>query len=404
MNFVRFLVVLEITSLYLFCAVVFFACQGDEKSKVSIVKSGDVEVIQILDPDDDSEVYLSEFVKEVKIVPLESSPECLIGKVRRIEVSDSGVYILDRHQQDRIFKFDLDGKFVGTVGTLGRSAEEYVELTDFDVEGDTVYIFDRLTDRVFVYDGNGMLVRITDKLSSDGFNFSVRKGMFYLYRSGQSASAGRFSVYDSDGRFIKGYFSDHEWRADGERADVLHGNSYAGGLPFVTPNSDTVYCVSGDTMSAVYSIDFGKHSPTPEDRKVMREEGTSLDYEWYIRKDYAIAVERLNIFPGLFYFEYLYRGVGRPVFFDLETKRYRNSYNVIDDLSFLYFSPPMTAYGNQLVSVYNPESAEHNLDFIERVTDMGWKVTEQGKASYAMLKKVAENVLDQNIILIFYEI
>lgn len=136
----------------------------------------------------------------------------------------------------------------------------------------------------------------------------------------------------------------------------------------------------------------------------MREEGTSLDYEWYIRKDYAIAVERLNIFPGLLYFEYLYRGVGRPVFFDLETKRYRNSYNVIDDLSFLYFSPPMTAYGNQLVSVYNPESAEHNLDFIERVTDMGWKVTEQGKANYAMLKKVAENVLDQNIILIFYEI
>lgn len=142
---------------FLFCVIVFFACQGDGKSKVSIVRSGDVEVIQIFDPDDDSEVYLSEFVKEVKIVPLESSPECLIGKVRRIEVSDSGVYILDRHQQDRIFKFDLDGKFVGTVGTLGRSAEEYMELTDFDVEGDTVYIFDRLTDRVFVYDGNGML-------------------------------------------------------------------------------------------------------------------------------------------------------------------------------------------------------------------------------------------------------
>lgn len=77
--------------------------------------------------EEEREVLLSEIAKEVKIIPLETKPECLVAQVTRgmIQMADHHLFI---PCSEGILQFTEDGKFVRSVARRGQGPGEYTDV------------------------------------------------------------------------------------------------------------------------------------------------------------------------------------------------------------------------------------------------------------------------------------
>jgi len=114
----------------------------------------DIEIIKIVFPGQDSVVYLSDFVKNVKVIPLEFSDQSIIGAIEKMKVHNDRIYIHDRHHPS-LLVFDIEGKFLYTIGSLGKGKEEYVDLTSFEVNDKGVFIYSYYPSEIHHYDYEG---------------------------------------------------------------------------------------------------------------------------------------------------------------------------------------------------------------------------------------------------------
>lgn len=101
-------------------------------------------------------ILLSSYFKGVRTIILESNKDCLIGFVNKIQVFDGYIYILDSSKTKSLFVFDMEGKFIRKIGSLGNAPGEYLELNDFtlDTESRIIYLCD-LKNRVHKYRSDG---------------------------------------------------------------------------------------------------------------------------------------------------------------------------------------------------------------------------------------------------------
>ena len=60
----------------------------------------------------------SEDLSIVGIVPLETGPDLLVGDIRKIQVTDDAIVILDSRQE--VFLFNGEGKLISKLGRKGR--------------------------------------------------------------------------------------------------------------------------------------------------------------------------------------------------------------------------------------------------------------------------------------------
>jgi len=101
-------------------------------------------------------VNLSSIGKEVSYIPLETTPECLIQKIYKVEFSDSYIFIRD---YEKILQFAKNGKFIRQVGSAGRGPGEYSNIRDFCInkQQEEVYIICLYPSRLLIFDFNGIL-------------------------------------------------------------------------------------------------------------------------------------------------------------------------------------------------------------------------------------------------------
>ena len=74
---------------------------------------------------------VSDFVKEIRYIPLETNSKIFIGNIKEIKIHDEKMYISDDKNVLNIF--DMTGRHLSTLNRLGRGPEEYLSLTDFEV-------------------------------------------------------------------------------------------------------------------------------------------------------------------------------------------------------------------------------------------------------------------------------
>lgn len=152
-----------------------------------------------------STVRMSDFVKELQYLPLETHENCLINKLKKVQYTENGIYILDDNPQgDRILLFNTEGRYVTKLAKKGRGPGEYQEISDFCVQSGSGYIFLLgALNVVHVYDAQFNHVRSfsTPKgsaIGADGERIYIYYGWPYLLRNeGYSVS-----VYDLEGKLL----------------------------------------------------------------------------------------------------------------------------------------------------------------------------------------------------------
>jgi len=69
------------------------------------------------------ELFLNNFTNEIKYIPLETTPACLLSKVKKVEMTNNYIFILD--SRNGYYKFDKEGKFIQKIGKKGNGPGEY---------------------------------------------------------------------------------------------------------------------------------------------------------------------------------------------------------------------------------------------------------------------------------------
>jgi len=101
-------------------------------------------------------IPFSQIFEEVQIIPLETNKESMIQKIKKFEIFSNRIYILDKKQKALLI-FDAKGKFLKKIQSIGKGPQEYLNITDFNVNKNQIEL---LTPRgnIVTFDLNGNFI------------------------------------------------------------------------------------------------------------------------------------------------------------------------------------------------------------------------------------------------------
>jgi len=106
------------------CLVVLCSCSDNT--------STNTQVIDIESAVGTGSVYnVSEILKDIRYIRLETIPASIIGEIRNIIVENEKIYVLASNNIVTIF--DINGKYLNTLSRIGRGPQEYLYILDFAV-------------------------------------------------------------------------------------------------------------------------------------------------------------------------------------------------------------------------------------------------------------------------------
>jgi hypothetical protein len=136
--------------IFFLSALVFTACRRTDKSKKSesAVLPYKIEIEKNIN--NTKSLPLSSIGKRLEYIPLETDPECMIGMIEQVTLTESFIFIRDR---SKLLQFDKSGRFVRQIGRQGRGPEEYSDIGDSFISKESIFI---LTGKsVLEFDFNG---------------------------------------------------------------------------------------------------------------------------------------------------------------------------------------------------------------------------------------------------------
>lgn len=162
MGYIKFVFfIMRIKILAFLLIIISFSCGRESNYKTT--NSDSILEIDLLSEPESKITRLSEIAENVEYIPMQTTDSSLIGDlVRKIVNIDDRIYILNSGLESEILCFNTDGKFYYKINKSGRGPEEYLSLTDFDINYDNklLTILSALDSRIKVY-----------RISESGFTF-----------------------------------------------------------------------------------------------------------------------------------------------------------------------------------------------------------------------------------------
>lgn len=139
------------TTLSTMCLSIFFgSCNTPKETNDAPV------IISVNSQTSDRKIKMSELYSALEYIKLETTPESLIAQVSKIIPLDTQLLIVDK-ESSKILLFDVNGKFMGTIGSKGVGAGEFIEIEDVavDKKGEKIFVLDHSGKRILIYDLKG---------------------------------------------------------------------------------------------------------------------------------------------------------------------------------------------------------------------------------------------------------
>ncbi len=392
----------------LFYGVFLFACStGTKADKDHGIKAiREIQTIKVSTLGNDSTICLSDFLKDVKIVPLEFTKECMLGDIKKVVMYDSCFYVQDEQNTAGIFKFDKNGQFIRRIGIQGNGPREHSDLTDFSVnqQAKRLYLYDNAKQRINEFNLDGQYLKEI-QVGHSAENFEYRDSLIYLYRFSPALYEDHdLIIKNMEGKTIARYF----------KSDPLNFGKYkkvfslSNNCLFVSPvYSDTVYSLIKDSLYYSYLIDIGKYKIRQDDMKrILRNQVNTVRV--LVANNYATPVHGFFKVKDLVFFSNTLKIIQNYSFCNIKTKRIVTSCSLLDDISYLYFCEPISQTDNALIGAYSPTALDHNIEIIRgylktrRFKQLSTKKGEQLISKLMSFKK--NGIARTNPLLIIYDV
>ncbi|MFV0266803.1 MAG: 6-bladed beta-propeller [Draconibacterium sp.] len=202
-------------------------------------------------------------VKEVKLIPLETTDKGLLDDIRKVLLTDTHIYVHDNFLGGGIVVFDSQGKFVKRI-TAGKGPGELFRLFDID--------FDKENDELIAYQ-HSFLLHYTplgefirqERLPFGAYNFSVTLNgyVFKVLEGGQgNVHLGTFEKYtlivtDKNFKLVSAGIPKSLYATTLGASQLLFNNST---LNITHHYTDTIFQYNEATnrLTARYLLEYGK--------------------------------------------------------------------------------------------------------------------------------------------------
>ena len=106
-----------------------------------------------VDKEESASLLLSEIAESITAIELELTDESLIwpqrGRTKRIIVSDDMIFLA---QSEKVFVFNMDGKYIRSIGSKGQGPGEYNEIRNFAMDEINKRLFVNAYQKIICYD------------------------------------------------------------------------------------------------------------------------------------------------------------------------------------------------------------------------------------------------------------
>jgi len=114
-------------------------------------------------------VDISDLTDSVSYIPLETTPESLLGYIDNVSCDDDYIFVNSNH---KLYSFKSDGSFVSQVGRQGRGIGEYSQIDTYflDRESNRIGIFCSYPGRIIFFEYNGTYIKTVNLTQKDALS------------------------------------------------------------------------------------------------------------------------------------------------------------------------------------------------------------------------------------------
>lgn len=348
---------------------------------------------------------LSNDIKDIKFVPLETSTKCLISNIRKIIENEDYVFISDDKGKS-ILRYDKKGKYISKIERIGKGPGEYGEIFGFSLIPKTqeLLILDFNFNKLLQYNYEGDFIsRIPMKNLPFGL-VALNKEKIACYFGRMTSfrmhdDLNQLYYYDFEGNMTSSHFPINSTYSLGMYTQGFANPNPYGSNFFINSFDYNIYEIKEDLSPEVLvQLDFGKFN---------------VDTSYYLVDDSREYTKRF--FEPTDKIKTLHQIIGNKshisVGVPMEKDRfvllinrnnhenkllYRDSLRNCFDFNGLSIPEPASSYDNYFIAYYS------SIDFIDKINNMTEKelaILRENISGFEECEKMTEN---DNPILVYY--
>lgn len=236
----------------------------------------------------DKEIKASSFIDDFKIIQLSTNDDNLIFQISKIQYLNEKIYIHDR-PGNCIYIFNDDGTFSNKLNRQGAGPGEYIQITDFYVEEESLFVLDFTQQAILRYDTALEFIDKTN-LKSFGSKFFSHNNSFLIYNepSGKDPDS-QFTLLSDKGDRLKEFLPrnsiNHKYNWTGANVFAISSNK-----KYLSPRySDTIFNISTDNnITPELIVDFEKHK-FPAAENINSYDISDVDFPYLIKRNFYVS-------------------------------------------------------------------------------------------------------------------
>lgn len=351
---------------YLYVIIILSSCNPDSKKGEYNVPISKIDYFS-LELKGVDEIPTSK-LSPMKYIALENTEGAFFGRIDKIRIANNKILILD-YRTKTVLTYDISGKYIGKLSKEGKAGDEYLQITDFDVDTNgNIYILDSQADKLNKYDSLFNVIS-TERLpfEADILKIVDENIIFGLssWNNGEK-SGDKIALSDNKLNITNSLLPYNEYI---DQSYVISSYRFTNSGDYIVynqPIDNNIYIIdSGLSLKKIINIDFANRNVPNKDKLDI--ESNLSKYNNYCLIRNFVAVKDSLIIGNL-------RNQGKGTYFliDMENNiRYES--NKVE----LYDNHMFTEYDYPYIISYfmntNSDSSNVNLpsDIIEHINNDG---------------------------------
>jgi hypothetical protein len=320
--------------------------EKEAKIKIQMPKIGTIKFLKY------SEVFDS-----IEYIRLETKDESLIGRIDAVKIYKGLIYILDQVQSKAVLVFDLKGKFIRRIGSIGNGPGEYDEPNDIAIDdiNNEIMVWNNSKKKILFYNMEGTFNR---ELKLPAYVKTI--GMFakdtiaaYLDISTEATSLKyNLALINDQGTVVATSLEDSNW-PDFGRSGFNFFRKFKDEFQVTPSYTNDIFVIKTDTLRKKYSVDFGEQT-IPQ--KFLKKFSNKFDFDEELKKTNYATMNNFSETENFLLFSFVSKGQIYQGYYSKKTGRVKFGNLFINDKGGLLTGGFMSSTGDSVVGFFESAS------------------------------------------------
>ena len=226
------------------------------------IDSSNARIVEIPALSDWTGCKYSDFATAVNYIPLEITPSSLVGNVDELQITNSGEMIVFDKSQKHIMRFAPDGKYMNSIGEIGRGPNELIDPYHIAYDGfrNQLLVWDNAKSEIFFFSLDGKITKHIKTGTAYSTMGIVDQNHYCVYsnfqeRRNKNKEHYNYQVLDNEGNL--------KYKCENFNADISFipdctnvFQSYNGHLYGKSPHSNIIYEFNPDSMTPLFVLKY----------------------------------------------------------------------------------------------------------------------------------------------------